>query len=544
MIRLRPTPTFNGTRPPIFTDSSRDVPRAGFLPAASQVWAPGSASPPLESQLPAPIRRMALATDLRTYVEGASHPGYTSYYGPLGFGSSAAAPGASAASASAAFTIVCDGATVPPEKVVTVYLSPGTWCQPSGDVVGVDPVLGRLVFGQGFPLPKVVDVYFHQGFSAPMGGGQYDRAAFLVPTPAGQPTTFVIDSSGATAGSSTSIGAALTAWASAGKPSAVLTIVDSRSYAETLAIVLPPGGNLTLQAANEQRPHLELTSPMTVTGDDGATLTLSGLLVEGAVDVTGPLKTLRLLHTTLVPGTGLTSTGAPAKTQPSLVVTGTSGTTTINKNLTVCMSSSITGPLAIPPTIVSLYVADSIVDGLGGTAIGPSDPSQAAGPPTQIVRSTVLGATNVLQLVSASECIFTGQVTVAQRQVGCCRFSYVAPGSSAPRRYRCQPDLEIATELAAAQAAQSLPLTPDQSNAIRAAVTSWLVPAFTSIQYGLPGYGQLAASGPTLIATGAEDGSEMGVFSQLKQPQRAQNLVTRLGEYLPLGLVGALVYVT
>jgi hypothetical protein len=149
-----------------------------------------------------------------------------------------------------------------------------------------------------------------------------------------------------------------------------------------------------------------------------------------------------------------------------------------------------------------------------------------------------------LQLVSASETIFTGAVTVAQRQVGCCRFSYVPPGSSAPRRYRCQPDLEISTEIAAAQAAQQLPLTPAQSNGIRAAVGAWLVPAFTSTSYGQAGYAQLAASGPDQISAGAEDGSEMGVFSQLKQPQRARNLVTRLGEYLPLGLSGVLVYVT
>jgi hypothetical protein len=283
---------------------------------------------------------------------------------------------------------------------------------------------------------------------------------------------------------------------------------------------------------------------VTIAGDDQGTLTLSGLLVEGALDVTGPLGTLRLLHTTLVPGTALTSDGAPATTKPSLVVSGTSGTTTINTNLTVCMSSSITGPLAIPSSVVSLYVADSIVDGIGGAAIGPSDPSQTSGPPTTVVRSTVFGATSVLQLVTASESVFTGLVTVAQRQVGCCRFSYVPPGSSAPRRYRCQPDLEVAAEIAAAQATQNLPIGPAQSNAIRAAVGAWLVPAFTSTRYGDPGYAQLAASGPKQIATGAADGSEMGVFCQLKQPQRARNLVTRLGEYLPLGLVGVPVFVT
>jgi hypothetical protein len=274
-------------------------------------------------------------------------------------------------------------------------------------------------------------------------------------------------------------------------------------------------------------------------------VTLSGLLIEGAIDVTGPLGTLRLLHTTLVPGLSLTSDGAPTSANPSIVVAGTSGGAIINKSLTVCMSSSITGPLAIPSTVTSLYCADSIVDGVSAAAaIGPSDPTQTAGPPATILRSTVLGAANLLQLVLGSETIFTGTLTVTRRQEGCCRFSYVPPGSSAPRRYRCQPDLEIAAELASAQAAQQTPLTPAQSNAIRAAVSGWLVPAFTSTRYGDAGYAQLLANGPKQISAGAEDGSEMGVFSQLKQPQRAQNLITRLGEYLPLGLVGTPVYVT
>ena len=98
--------------------------------------------------------------------------------------------------------------------------------------------------------------------------------------------------------------------------------------------------------------------------------------------------------------------------------------------------------------------------------------------------------------------------------------------------------------MAALQQSQQAPPTPAQSNAIRSAVGAWLVPAFVSTRYGDPGYAGLAASGPAQIGAGAEDGSEMGAFSQLKQPQRVQNLLTRLGEYLPLGLAAALVYVT
>jgi hypothetical protein len=70
------------------------------------------------------------------------------------------------------------------------------------------------------------------------------------------------------------------------------------------------------------------------------------------------------------------------------------------------------------------------------------------------------------------------------------------------------------------------------------------VPSFTSIHYGLPGYAQLRLGAPLEIRTGAEDGSEMGAFCHLKQPQRETNLRVRLEEYLPFGLDAGLIYVT
>jgi hypothetical protein len=537
---------------PVFAVSARPVsgtvdwryhfsPLGNPAPLFAQARASSSTAPPLESQLPAPIRRLALASDLRTYdATPTPRAGYTAYYGRLGGAPSAALPVA----ASAAFTVVRDGDTVPPEQIQMLYLD--SWCQPQGNVVGVDPVRGRISFGTTALPTKSVDVYFYEGFSAPIGGGGYKRQPFLVEQAGTAIQVFPVDATNGTASGPLwqTIGEALTAWSKAGYPPAIVSIKDSRTYAETLALMLPAKASLTIEAADQVRPHLRLATPMTVTGADDATLTLSGLLVEGAVDVTGPLGTLRLLHTTLVPGTGLTNTGAPATTNPSLVVSGGSGSTIINASLQVLVSSSITGPLHIPATAAGLYVADSIIDGIGGAAVGPSDATQTSGPPATILRSTVFGTVSVIQLTSASEAIFTGVVTAARRQVGCCRFSYVPPGSSAPRRYRCQPDLEIAAEIEAAQQAQGQALTPAQSGAIRSAVGAWLVPAFTSPHYGDPGYAQLAASGPSQIAIGAEDGSEMGVFSQLKQPQRTQNLVTRLGEYLPLGLAGAIVYVT
>ena len=73
---------------------------------------------------------------------------------------------------------------------------------------------------------------------------------------------------------------------------------------------------------------------------------------------------------------------------------------------------------------------------------------------------------------------------------------------------------------------------------------SRLLPSFTTTRYGQPAFAQLRLSCPVEIRTGAEDGSEMGAFCHLKQPQRESNLRVRLKEYLPFGLDPAVVYVT
>jgi hypothetical protein len=488
-------------------------------------------APPQEFNLPAPVRRLALRADLAAVTPATL---FTSYYGRM----SGSAPSTTLPiHPDAAFTIVRDGVTVPPQQLRAINLT--NWCQPKGNVIGVDPVLGRISFGTGAVPTTSVDVYFHYGFSADLGGGPYSRAAWLLERTS-DVFVIIVDSTGATG--ATTIAAALASWNQAQHPHAVISIVDSRTYRETLNVSLSPGARLTLEAVDGVRPHILLSAPMTIGGAADGSVTLSGLLVEGAVQVTGALGSLRLLHTTLVPGGSLTSAGAPATTNPSLTVAVSSAGQTINTTLDVMMSSSITGPLAIPSGVHSLYIADSIIDGIGGVAIGSGDATQFA-PSTTLVRTTVLGTTFV-QDITASEAIFAGTLTAQRRQIGCLRFSYVPPGSTSPRKYRCQPDLEIATEIQAAIDLNGQPLSPAQSNAIRARVGAQLVPTFTSPHYGDPGYAQLAASGVTQIATGAQDGSEMGVFAQLKQPQRAQNLRTRLNEYLPVGLQGVLIDVT
>ncbi|HEY0107639.1 MAG TPA: hypothetical protein VGB91_16270, partial [Rhizomicrobium sp.] len=88
------------------------------------------------------------------------------------------------------------------------------------------------------------------------------------------------------------------------------------------------------------------------------------------------------------------------------------------------------------------------------------------------------------------------------------------------------------------------PLSQPQRDALRAEVRRRVKPEYTAEPYGAPAYLQLSLHGPAEIATGAEDGSEMGVYCHLKQPQRESNLRLRLEEYLPFGLSYGLIFST
>src|SRR6185436_6438781 len=95
-------------------------------------------------------------------------------------------------------------------------------------------------------------------------------------------------------------------------------------------------------------------------------------------------------------------------------------------------------------------------------------------------------------------------------QSGCVRFSDLPEGSVVPRSYHCTHDR----------------------------------PAFTSVTYGDPGYAQLSRAAPDTIRTGASDGSEMGAFHDLHQPQREANLRAGLTEYARFGFEAGIFLVT
>jgi hypothetical protein len=504
------------------------VARQGALPWQYHISPLGNAAP-LFSRLRREGDEAGLATEL--HVPGPIRP--AAFFD---------APGEFYGLASnASFAIFRDGAPVPLAQVRCRDLA--SWTQPAGSIVAVDVRRGRIAFGNALVPAAGVDVHYHYGFSADLGGGPYPRANWLVA--AGVPALRLEVIEGGAAPRFPTLDDALAEWVNQGRPNAAITILDNRSYALTLPLALADGAFLVIEAGNERRPHLLPAGGVLEVGGThpGAELTLSGLLVEGAVHVTGELQTLRLLHSTLVPGRSLDQDGAPATNLPSIVVEDLDGGgVTINAGFRLQAAFSITGPLRLPHHAEGISLLDSIVDGLGTAAIAATNTSDAPGPPATLERVTIFGPSFYRKLPLASEVVFTGPAVAEQRQDGCVRFSFVPHPSLTPRRHRCQPELEVATRIEHAE--RSGPLSAAQKAALVAQVRARVLPSFTSVHYGDPGYAQLHLSSPVEIRTGAGDGAEMGVFCHLKQPQRETNLRIRLEEYLPFGLDPGVIYVT
>jgi hypothetical protein len=139
----------------------------------------------------------------------------------------------------------------------------------------------------------------------------------------------------------------------------------------------------------------------------------------------------------------------------------------------------------------------------------------------KVCTSTVRGTT-VVRTLYATDSVFTGVVDATRRQEGCVRYSFIPEGSDTPRRFRCQPDL-----------AQS----QDGASRIRREPSAAALSlGFVATAVGDPAYFQLSSGTAEEILCGAEDGSEMGVWSHLRQPQRAANLRSSLRTYLRFGL--------
>jgi hypothetical protein len=421
----------------------------------------------------------------------------------------------------------------------------------------VDPVLGRLAFATGQSPKEGVWVSYHYGFSADMGGGEYDRLL-------SQPLEYKLYRVGM-GGDFRSIHAALRHWENydaTAYPHAVIEIVDSGVYVEQINVTLKKGQSLQLRAANRQRPvlrlldwHTDKPDSLSVTGESGSRFTLDGLLVTGrGLMIEGNITEVTIRHSTLVPGWSIGTDCEPHRpAEPSLEL--------FSPHACVVIEHSIIGSIQVHPLIpreeteveskpqtksaaaesgcsgvghgfrvdpICLKITDSILDATdpGKEAIGaPGCPVAHAR--LTIERCTVFGQIQVHAIDLGENCIFQGKITVARSQEGCLRFCYVTPGSRTPRRYECQPD----------QA------TSGKSGDEKASEASRVEPRFNSNRYGRPDYCQLSNDCAEEITSGADDESEMGAFHDLFQPQKATNLRARLDEYTPAGMDAGIIFI-
>jgi hypothetical protein len=338
---------------------------------------------------------------------------------------------------------------------------------------------------------------YHDRFSANIGGGVYPR----VMAQTGGARLYRVCKLAA-AGEFATITQALAQWradqrGAAGPRAAVIDIGDSATYHEAPRIELQQGEQLLLRAANMMRPVLRMfdyrsgvPEQVSIAGAPGSRLVLDGLMVAGgSVDIDSGgagqerfLVTLR--HCTLVPGWDPQSARAAAWCSKPSVLLKSAG-------IALRVDHSIVGPLRVAyGAHAELHVGDSVIDAGHEAGLAVADEGHGvAAAITSVVRSTVIGLTQVTELVLAENAIFLGPMLVVRRSLGSVRFCYLAQGSRTPRREFCQPDL-----------------------AMQAGGAERVRPRHQSLRYGTPGYGQLAPDCAIEIRCGADDDGAMGVF--------------------------------
>jgi hypothetical protein len=479
---------------------------------------------PGELNVPAPIRRHSFEEQDVPRMRGVSFSGVPFYYGP---------------GKSLQIWIGTPPQPVPIEQIVPADLSDWAY-RPLPGRVAVDPRLGRIMFPPGQARKQNVRVSYAYGFSTEMGGGEYER-------PLSEPLDAVIYRVGE-AEQFTRINDALAKWVADKPRNAVIEITDSGVYVEPIAITLAEEQSLQLRAANRKRPVLRLLNwetslpdNLTVSGAAKSWFVLDGILVTGrGMQVDGEVSGVIIRHSTLVPGWGLEPDCEPTRPMEASL-------DLINAPACVTIEHSIVGRIQVDRDEVArdplrLRISDSIVDGLSRDAVAVGAPGRlCAHAQLTLVRSTVLGQLQVHSIELAENSIVMGVIRVCRRQFGCVRFCYIAPGSRTPRRYRCQPDLVLrAVDDAYARGGMST----QQRTTLRANEAARVEPEFNSQRYGTPGYCQLSSACAVEIVRGADDESQMGVFHDLYEPQRAANLLARLEEYTPSGMNVGIIYAT
>jgi hypothetical protein len=296
-----------------------------------------------------------------------------------------------------------------------------------------------------------------------------------------------------------------------------IVIGDSRTYTSTADVTVVQ--SLAIASTNEQRPLIRqpVNGTWTFTGKPTSILVLDGLFVSGGdIVLDGDFDQVIIRCCTFDPGSWDLNAAALAKSVDArdlvpthLIIKGNVRSITIDR--------SILGPIWLTTgTLAEISLTDSSVQALGNELA--IDLSMGT---LSLERVTVLGPSNAHR-VYVSDSILDDKMTVEDTQHGCIRFSAVSLGSVTPSPY------------------ESVDIDPKAF-------------LFVSRNFGDPEYCQLhegadfairGGASERTISAGAEDGSEMGVFSREKNPIKERSLLIKLQEFLPIGQTPVLIYAT
>lgn len=131
--------------------------------------------------------------------------------------------------------------------------------------------------------------------------------------------------------------------------------------------------------------------------------------------------------------------------------------------------------------------------------------------------------------VQASDCIFAGPVTAKKySELNCIRYSRIHPKSTVPMPLGLDM-FKITSNTV------EMPIFAKKIEEIKGSIV------IRPLEFGKPGYGVLHPAAPESIRSGAEDGGEMGAYHHLKYCQYDVAVLKKLENYLPVGMVPALI---
>lgn len=433
---------------------------------------------------------------------------------------------------------------------------PGAAIGPAPITLGFDPATGRAIA----PVPgggqtEIVElrIAYATGIGRPIGAGPQERNDDEVPfeiRDSGQTRNLVrvVDATAPGGGTPSdrvrtvpSLAAALADIQSDGAGKQAFVIL-ARCDRETAAAVIPlhPGTTLSL-IAGQWRPkrtvpglpddpdrlgyivrrerRFTLDAPVTATatappasGETAGELVLDGLeLTQGLALGAKAASSLWLRHVTLRNPGAAALTAAPFQ------------------GLRVRVDDSLCGPLALEPG------GETGAIDITGSVLSPDGAALAvlaAGRLDATICDVTLFGTARTRSINATGCLFTGALTVERRQEGCQRYCFVAPGSTGPRRFRCQPDLV----LAAAAERKGAALTAAET----ASVALSARPLFLDDSLDEPTCALLHPLCPEAIRSGGEGETEMGVFGPWAASLRRANLTSLFDDFIPFGLEAAI----